>query len=98
MLSQRLRELREMSGLPQRKVASALDLDTATYCKIENGMYIPKKNQVIELANIFDVEEDELLKLWMAARIQVVAEDDKLLAKDALKIVEEKLNKDTYEI
>mgnify|MGYP002578517845 FL=1 len=43
MLSEKLKMLREEAGLPQRKLAVALDIDTATYSKIENGLYLPKK-------------------------------------------------------
>ena len=37
MIGSRLKELREGAGLPQRKLAALLDIDTATYSKIENG-------------------------------------------------------------
>ena len=50
MLSDKLKELRKQSDLPQRKVAAALDIDTATYCKIENGNYSPKRELILELA------------------------------------------------
>lgn len=31
--------------MPQRKIAAALDIDTATYCKIEKGEREPRKNK-----------------------------------------------------
>ncbi|HPW67269.1 MAG TPA: helix-turn-helix domain-containing protein [Salinivirgaceae bacterium] len=34
---ERIRQLREERQLPQRKLAATLDIDTATYCKIEKG-------------------------------------------------------------
>lgn len=35
--TERIRQLREQRQLPQRKVAEALYIDSATYCKIERG-------------------------------------------------------------
>lgn len=35
MLPIKLKQLRETSGLPQRKVAAVLDIDTATYSKLK---------------------------------------------------------------
>ncbi len=37
MFNERLKQLREEQGLPLRKLAAALDIDTASYCKIEKG-------------------------------------------------------------
>jgi len=34
---ERIKQLREQHQLPQRKIAEALDIDGATYCKIERG-------------------------------------------------------------
>lgn len=89
MLSKKLKELREGLKLPQRKVAAEIDIDTATYSKIENGIYLPKREQVIILARILDTQEEELLKLWMADKIAQVTEGEEKIAPDALKIVQE---------
>ena len=35
LFSERIKELRMQYKLPQRHLAAALDIDTATYCKIE---------------------------------------------------------------
>ena len=43
MLSDRLKELRGQCDLLQRKVAAALDIDTTSYCKIENSNYPQKE-------------------------------------------------------
>ena len=63
MLSEKLKEQRKQCNLPQRKVAAALDIDTATSCKIENGNYSPKREQVLELASILNTDVIELLTL-----------------------------------
>ena len=37
MFSERIKELRIQNQMPQRQLAAALNIDTATYCKIEKG-------------------------------------------------------------
>lgn len=90
MLSDKLRELRKQADLPQRKVAAALDLDTATYCKIENGNYSPKRKQVVELAGIFHTDEKELLTLWLADQVYGIVEYEQM-ADEVLNIVAENI-------
>lgn len=87
MLSEKLKEQRKQCNLPQRKVAAALDIDTATYCKIENGNYSPKREQVIALASILNTDEKELLTLWLADLIKEITEPEKDIANDAMEIV-----------
>lgn len=94
LLSERLRELREKQELPQRKLAAALDIDTATYCKFEKGILRPKREHITILSSLLCESEDELLKLWLADKITAVAETEKSVATDALKLVNESLNID----
>ena len=94
MLPLRLKQLREASGLPQRKVAASLDIDTATYSKIETGKFIPSKEQILKIAQIFSANESELLEMWMAEKIVVIAESDMNVAPAAIKLVGAKLNID----
>lgn len=90
MLSEKLKEQRKQCNLPQRKVAAALDIDTATYCKIENGNYSPKREQVIELASILNADVKELLTLWLADQIKEITEQEKEIAEEAMEIVKNK--------
>ncbi len=90
MLSEKLKEQRKQCNLPQRKVAAALDIDTATYCKIENGNYSPKREQVIELASILNTDEKELLTLWLADQVYGIVEYEQN-ANDILNIVAESI-------
>ena len=39
MFSERIKELCIQNQMPQRQLAAALDIDTATYCKIEKGEF-----------------------------------------------------------
>lgn len=87
MLPEKLKEQRKQCNLPQRKVAAALDIDTATYCKIENGNYSPKREQVIELANILHTDVKKLLTLWLADQIKEITDTNKDVADEAMGMV-----------
>ena len=91
-LLEKLKQVRESAGLPQRKIAAVLDIDTATYSKIENGKIMPSKEQIIMIAKTLNTSESELLEMWMAARIVAIAETDLNLALAAMKIVGKTLN------
>lgn len=84
MLAEMLKDLRERRGLPQRKVAAMLDIDTATYCKIERGTMTLKRKHIPILAELWGVEEEVFLKQWLAEKIFVVAKSENEVAKDAL--------------
>ena len=49
--------MRELKAPPQRKVSTALDIDTATYCKIETGIMCPKREHLPILAYLLGVDE-----------------------------------------
>ena len=51
--------------MPQRRLAAALDIDTATYCKIEKGERKAKKEQISILSNMFHEDSETLLVLWL---------------------------------
>lgn len=63
MLPNLLKSLREEKRIPQREVASALGIDTTTYCKIEKGKYPANKEQVEKLAELLHAERNELVKV-----------------------------------
>ncbi|MBE6135754.1 MAG: helix-turn-helix transcriptional regulator [Erysipelotrichaceae bacterium] len=58
----RLRELRNKSGLTQNEIASKLKVSGQTILNWENGIYEPKINQLIELADLFNVSIDYLVE------------------------------------
>jgi predicted nucleotidyltransferase/plasmid maintenance system antidote protein VapI len=89
-LGEKIRALRENKKLPLRKVAAYLDIDQAILSKIERGLRKATREQVVKLANYFNIVENELLVLWLADRL-VYELTDKELALQALKIAEEKV-------
>lgn len=92
MLPDVLRQLREKLHLPQRQIASALGIDTTTYCKIEKGRYPANKEQVVKLAELLHAERNELVKVWLADKIVNIANKDEEVAAEAIKLADSKFN------
>ncbi|TWI81142.1 helix-turn-helix protein [Lacibacter cauensis] len=87
---ERLKQLREQNNLLQRQVASILEIDTPMLSKIERGERKAKKEQVIQLARIMKVSNDELLTLWLADQIIDVTKDEDLALK-AMQVAEDEI-------
>lgn len=86
----KLKSLREEQQIPQRQLASILEIDTATYCKIEKGDRRAKREQVIELAETLQTDTKELLRLWSADKVyDIIAEEDE--ATQILNVVAENI-------
>lgn len=92
-LGQKIRELRESQNLLLRQVAAHLEVDTALMSKIERGDRNASKQQVIEIAKFLNANEEELLTLWLADKLENVVGDEKALAPNALNILKRKLKK-----
>ena len=90
MLGEKLKKIRESKQMPQRQLAALLEIDTATYCKIEKGSRRAKRNQVIRLAEFLNIDTEELLRLWSADKVyEIIADEDdasKILMKVAEKV------------
>lgn len=76
LFADRIKQLRDDKQMPQRQLAAALEIDTATYCKIERGDRRAKREQVITLANLLKTDREELLTLWLADQIYSVVKDE----------------------
>lgn len=88
LFADRIRQLREQKQMPQRQLAAALEIDTATYCKIERGERRAKREQVSILADLLETDKDQLLNLWLAEQIYSVVKDEEN-AEKVLDIVHE---------
>ena len=89
-LGKKIKELREEKGLFQRQLAAELEIDTPMYSKIERGERRAKREQVIELARLLEVDVDELLILWLAGKVYELLEDE-AVAKNVLEYVKKNL-------
>ena len=96
MFSEHIKELRIQNQMPQRQLAAALDIDTATYCKIEKGERRAKREQVSILSKLFNVNTEQLLILWLADQVSAVVSSEQRIAPQALSLVVETLKQDIY--
>jgi len=87
-----IKQLREEQNIPLRKVAAFIDIDQAILSKIEHGTRRPKREQVIELAKYFKVDEKPLLIKWLAGKILEEVNGDEH-AIEALQLARQTLNK-----
>ena len=92
MFIERIKRLREERQLPQRILAAALDIDTATYCKIEKGERRVRREQMLIIAELLKADEKELLVLWLADQVTAVVVSDKEISDKVLNIAKQKLN------
>lgn len=89
-LGDTLRELRESKQQPLRIVAAYLDIDQAILSRIERGQRKVSREQVIKLAEYFNVNADNLLVAWLSDKLVYEIADEQL-GIEALKVAEEKV-------
>ena len=85
-----LRNRREKLGLPLRKVAAELDIDTSILSKIERGERVATKEMLPTLAKTLEVQEKEIQIEFIQSTILSELGDLKFLT-DGLKNVLKKI-------
>ena len=89
---EKIKALRERKTLLQRHVATQLNIDTPMLSKIERGERHAKREQVLLLSKIFNVEADDLMSLWLADKLfDIIKNEDAGLK--ALAVTEIEFNK-----
>jgi transcriptional regulator with XRE-family HTH domain len=84
MFNEKIKQLREERQIPQRKLAAVLDIDTASYCKIEKGERRARKEHIPIIAELLQGDREELLTLWLADQVTAVVADEKELSDKVL--------------
>jgi transcriptional regulator with XRE-family HTH domain len=92
MFDERIKQLREDRQIPQRKLAVALDIDTASYCKIEKGERRVRKEHISIIAELLQSDRAELLTLWLADQVTAVVANEKELSNEVLKIARQNIS------
>lgn len=92
LLGQKIKELRLENVVLQRQLASFLEIDTPMFSKIERGDRRAKRIQVVQIANYFNVDEKELLTLWVADKVLDAVEDEEELKWDAIKVAQSSIS------
>ncbi|MBN1968953.1 MAG: helix-turn-helix transcriptional regulator [Candidatus Delongbacteria bacterium] len=85
-----IRQQREKKGLPLRIVAGFLNIDQAILSKIERGQRKASKEQVLKLAEYFNVDQEKLLVAWLSDKIVYELTNEEFASK-ALKVAESKI-------
>ena len=85
-----IRKLRELNGLPLRKVAAVLDIAPSTLSKIERGERSANKEMLSPLSELFDesVEKLEVILLSDKVAYDLMKESN---PKEILKVAEQKI-------
>ena len=76
LFGDKIKELREEQGLLQRQLAAFLEIDTPMYSKIERGERKAKRSQIPIMAKLFEIDEKELLTIWLADKILDTVENE----------------------
>jgi transcriptional regulator with XRE-family HTH domain len=84
IFGRKIKELREERGLVQRQLSAALEIDTPMYSKIERGERKAKRSQIPIMARLLEVDEKELLTIWLADKVLDTVEGEEDVSHDAL--------------
>lgn len=89
----RLRELRNKSGLTQNEIANKIGVSGQTILNWENGIYEPKINQLIQLADLFNVTVDYLIEREkVPSQADIVCKElEKISKEDLINFIRSKL-------
>jgi transcriptional regulator with XRE-family HTH domain len=90
LFADRIKELREKKQMVQRQFAAALEIDTPMYSKIERGERRVKREQIAVIAKLLQIDEKELVTLWLADKFIIAIGTERELAPQAFKIALEK--------
>jgi len=85
-----IRAMRKERNLPLRKVAAVLDIDPSTLSKIERNERSANKVMVLQLAELFEMDSDELLVSFLSDKVayELLEEEN---SEEVLKVAEEKI-------
>ncbi len=68
-----------------------LEIDTPMFSKIERGDRYAKRTQVIQLAEYFKIDKNELLTLWLADKVLDVVEGEDELKRKVIEVAQERI-------
>ena len=90
MFGPKIKAMRLEQGLKQRQLAELLETDMPMYSKMELGARRVRRDQVPKLAELYKVDERELMRLWLADGVYaILKEEDEKLRLDAIDLVKE---------
>lgn len=93
IFGKKIKEIREERGMLQRQLSAALEIDTPMYSKIEHGERKAKRSQIPILARLLEIEEKELLTIWLADKVLDTVEGEVDVRHDALIYAQNEMRK-----
>ena len=91
IFGKKIKELREERGLVQRQLSAALEIDTPMYSKIERGERKAKRSQIPIMAQMFEVDEKELLTIWLADKVLDTVEGEEEVKHEAVEYAQREM-------
>ena len=92
IFGKKIKELIEEHGLLQRQLSAALEIDTPMYSKIERGERKAKRSQIPIMAKLFEMDEKELLTIWLADKVLDTVENEDEIKSDAIIYAQNEIN------
>jgi transcriptional regulator with XRE-family HTH domain len=89
-LGQKIKELRESSGMFQRQLAAILKIGDGYLSKVENNQKAIKREHLKTISETFNFSFEELEALWIATKIYDIVKNEKE-GLNALKVAEEQI-------
>ncbi|MBS7347050.1 MAG: XRE family transcriptional regulator, partial [Muribaculaceae bacterium] len=71
---------------------AALEIDTPMYSKIERGERKAKRSQIPIMAKLFEIDEKELLTIWLADKVLDTVENEDEIKSDAIVYAQNEIN------
>ncbi len=97
LFTQKIKVARIGNGLLQKQLASALNIDVPMYSRIERGDRQAKREQVEIIAQILNIDKNELITLWLADKVYEVVSGE-VNAQDILNVVNKNIVKYGQEV
>lgn len=92
-LGQKIKELRESTGMFQRQLASILEIGDGFLSKVENDQKALKREHLKTISETFNCSFSELEALWIGSKVYDIVKDEKE-GMNALKVAEEQIKYD----
>lgn len=89
-LGQKIRELRERSGMLQRELAAKLEIGDGFLSKVENSQKTLKREHLTKIGALFNYSISELEALWIGTKLYEIVKDEQE-ALNALKVAEQEI-------
>lgn len=87
-IGQKIRQLREESGMKQRELAAKLGIGEGFLSKVESDQKPIKREDLKKLSDFFNVAHSGLETLWLANKVYDLIKDENQ-GLEALKVAEE---------